>query len=452
MKKVIMFIFIIGIGILSFGSIESMAEKVPSNSQTVIIVEDFEQNYGSLKSTVLLDTLMNQLAIEQVIKQYIEVISYNSGLDPESVYQIFKNDIGMAFWYEPASENPYFILIAGPMEDPRNAKSSLEKVLPALLPQASNLKIAVDNSYLYMGSIDKYSTTEKGFDSEVLKGDMEKGFGYAYSSSADYTFRTSAMISEKTLKIKGYTEAKTDAAKESLRQTISDKGIADLEKLPHYSFLSVMLRLNDISELQRFVEEQLEGDQINISDLNTGDLDLSKINLDRETLLKLKDYLTGELVVDIDVPIEQLFSALTSLQGAGQENAGSIVNFVTRLGFNGSLDEVKIISPTEFENQIDESLKTSTGQFLWKQSNYLYLSSGSPKDTEEKLAVSASSLDSKSFENIRNMLPENRFAMVFINTGSLLSDLLQMEIESGVAFAAGYSTISDRVDGILIVK
>lgn len=452
MKKVIMFILIVGVGILSFGNIESMSERIPTNSQTVVIVENVAENYEALKSTVLLDTLMNQLAIEQVVKQYIEVISYNSGLDPEAIYQVFQNDIGMAFWYEPGVEAPEFIIIAGPMDNPRNAKESIEKVLPALMPQASSLKIAIDNSYLYLGSIDNYSAADKGFDSGLLKGDMEEGFGYTYSSNIDYTFRTAATIAENALKVKGYTVAKSEAAKETLKNTISDEGISDLEALPHYSFLSVMLRLNDISELQNFVEEQLSAADVDLNSLNTGDLDLSAINLDRDTLLKLKEYLTGELLVDIDVPIEQLFSALTSLQGAGQEGSDPAVNFITRLGFNGSLDEVKTISPTGLEDQADNTLKTSSGQFLWKENDYLYLSSGNPKSTEEKLSSSVSSLESNSYKNMKNMLPENRFALLFINTGSLLSDLLQMEIESGVAFAAGYSTTTDRIDGILILK
>ena len=71
------------IGALSVASVGTMSGRLPAQSHTVLIVEDLENNYNVSKKAVLMDMVLNQLAIEQLIAQYVEMLAYNNGLDPK---------------------------------------------------------------------------------------------------------------------------------------------------------------------------------------------------------------------------------------------------------------------------------------------------------------------------------------------------------------------------------
>jgi hypothetical protein len=57
-------------------------------------MEGLRENYSKSKEVVLMDMILNQLAIEQLVAQYVEMLAYNNGLDPKDIYKAFDGDLG----------------------------------------------------------------------------------------------------------------------------------------------------------------------------------------------------------------------------------------------------------------------------------------------------------------------------------------------------------------------
>ncbi len=179
MKKVC-FLVVLTIAAVSLSSVVSMVERLPADSHTVLVMEGLRENYSKSKEVVLMDMILNQLAIEQLVAQYVEMLAYNNGLDPKDIYKAFDGDLGLAMWKDSSGEDR-LIAILGPMKNPKTLKSAAEKILPQLLPVDFKIKMATDNDYLYLGDIDQYSQTFRGFDSNKLIEGLSAGFGYFYS-------------------------------------------------------------------------------------------------------------------------------------------------------------------------------------------------------------------------------------------------------------------------------
>ncbi|HNU23439.1 MAG TPA: hypothetical protein PKN37_04180, partial [Mesotoga sp.] len=160
MKKLTVLVLLV-VGALSLASVDSMAERLPVSSQSVLVVEHLNDNYKVSKQTVLFDMVLNQLAIEQLIAQYVEMLAYNNGLDPKDIFKAFDGDFGLAAWVDSEGLDRV-IAILGPISNPRTVKTAIEKLLPQLLPSDIKLSIAVDQEYLYIGDIEAYSMVGKG--------------------------------------------------------------------------------------------------------------------------------------------------------------------------------------------------------------------------------------------------------------------------------------------------
>jgi hypothetical protein len=178
MKKLTVLVLLV-VGALSLASVDSMAERLPVSSQSVLVVEHLNDNYKVSKQTVLFDMVLNQLAIEQLIAQYVEMLAYNNGLDPKDIFLGFR----WRFWagrmggfrgLRSRDSNPC------PISNPRTVKTAIEKLLPQLLPSDIKLSIAVDQEYLYIGDIEAYSMVGKDTTSLWCKSDLSPGFGYFY--------------------------------------------------------------------------------------------------------------------------------------------------------------------------------------------------------------------------------------------------------------------------------
>ncbi|PNQ06174.1 hypothetical protein RM69_00940, partial [Mesotoga sp. SC_NapDC3] len=178
MKKLTVLVLLV-VGALSLASVDSMAERLPVSSQSVLVVEHLNDNYKVSKQTVLFDMVLNQLAIEQLIAQYVEMLAYNNGLDPKDIFRAFDGDFGLAAWVDSEGLDRV-IAILGPISNPKNVKTAIEKLLPQLLPSDIKLSIAVDQEYLYIGDIEAYSMVGKGYNLSLVKSDLSPGFGYFY--------------------------------------------------------------------------------------------------------------------------------------------------------------------------------------------------------------------------------------------------------------------------------
>lgn len=256
MKRSLLMIFLL-VSLVLLASIDSMSGKLPQDSQVVLIVENLRANYAVSKESVLMDMVLNQLAIEQLIAQYVEMLAYNNGLDPKDVYMAFDGDLGVAVWLDSTGQER-LVAILGPMKNPRNVKSAVERLLPQLLPMDMKLNMATDQEYLYIGDLGEYSTAEKGFDSLSLKSDLPVGFGYFYSFLEESLVKASVRNEDQKIVIEGLSIPLSDESRVAYEQVLSGADVSGLEANKQLPLLSVFGVLKDLGTVGSVASDQIE--------------------------------------------------------------------------------------------------------------------------------------------------------------------------------------------------
>lgn len=444
MKKVC-FLVVLTIAAVSLSSVVSMVERLPADSHTVLVMEGLRENYSKSKEVVLMDMILNQLAIEQLVAQYVEMLAYNNGLDPKDIYKAFDGDLGLAMWKDSSGEDR-LIAILGPMKDPKTLKSAAEKILPQLLPVDFKIKMATDNDYLYLGDIDQYSQTFRGFDSNKLIEGLSAGFGYFYSDMDESLTKASFMNQGELLVIETLTIPTTEESIEAFMKAFAVEGITDLEDMSHLPLVSIFTRLGDIGMLADYAGDQLTSVPLDIEGLALGNLDIDELD----------DYLTGNFLVDIDLSVDDIFASLMGSQRTSSSQTSQMnITYIARVGFSGSLDVLKnSIEKSSPETKVEVKGDTLfvEGQYMWIDNGWLFISSKNKEMTVQTLDNSAPLLNSAAYAELSSMIHEPGFARLFVDSGYVLTGLMGMDISSGLLFSANYLAETGVVKGILLIK
>lgn len=444
MKK-ICFLVVLTIAAVSLASVTSMAERLPSDSHTVLVMEDLKENYAKSKEVVLMDMILNQLAIEQLVAQYVEMLAYNNGLDPKDIYKAFDGDLGLAVWRDSSGDDR-LIAVLGPMKDPRTLKSAAEKILPQLLPVDFKIKMATDSEYLYVGDIDQYSQAVRGFDSTKLIDGLPAGFGYLYSEMDESLTKASFRNQDKLIVMETLTLPTTEESIEAFRKAFSGGEVTDLEDMSHLPLVSIFARLGDISMLADYAGDQLTSVPLDIEGLVPGNLNTDELD----------DYLTGDFLVDIDLSVDDIFASLMGSQGTSSSQTSQMnITYIARVGFSGSLDVLKnSIEKSSPETKVEVKGDTLfvEGQYMWIDNGWLFISSKNKEMTVQTLDNSAPLLNSAAYAELSSMIHEPGFARLFVDSGYVLTGLMGMDISSGLLFSANYLAETGVVKGILLIK
>jgi hypothetical protein len=442
--KKVCFLVVLTIAAVSLASVASVAERLPADSHTVLVIEGLKENYAKSKEVVLMDMILNQLAIEQLVAQYVEMLAYNNGLDPKDIYKAFDGDLGLAVWRDSSGDDR-LIAILGPMKDPKTLKSAAEKILPQLLPVDFKIKMATDNDYLYVGDIDQYSQTARGFDSTKLIEDLPAGFGYLYSEIDESLTKASFRNQEELLVIETLTIPTTEESREAFRKAFAVGEITDLEDMSHLPLVSIFARLGDLGMLTDYAD-QLTSIPLDIESLALGKLDTDELG----------DYLTGDFLVDVDLSVDDIFASLMGSQGTTSSQESQMnITYVARVGFIGSLDIIKDTiekSSPETKTEISGETLIVEGQYMWIDGGWLFISSKNKEMTVQTLDNSAPLLNSTAYVELSSMLNEPGFARFFVDSGYVLTGLMGMDISSGLLFGTNYLAQNGAVKGILLIK
>jgi|OM-RGC.v1.002477115 hypothetical protein len=442
-RKTIFLVSFLLVIVASFAGILELAPMLPSDSQMIIVVENLPGSYAQFKKLTLGDSLLNQLALEQTISQQIELVAYNNGVDPSSVYAALSGDLAIASW--ATSENEYkMIIILGPINNPKSVASALKKVLDFFLP--FEFEILVDSNYLFIGNVTEYANLKKGISVDALTGDLEPGISYLYMRNTDILSRMSFRYSDNLLLGQGYTIPLSDKAKEQVKTLFSGMSINDLEELPHLPLAGFMFRANDLPEA-----EELLSTQLNFSLMS------EKLGISQDILKSISRNLTGTILVDIDLPMEELFNNLFAAQQSnGNANTAPTlpVKTISRIGYMGTLEEVKnALSAKEVDVTINEDvLKTDKNVFIWKNNRWLYTSNLDKSEAYSALDNSTPYTQSSLYQSFLKLMAKDRFLTFFMDTGYILSALFGTEIQSGIMSAAWYSDVNTRIEGLMVIK
>lgn len=441
-KSIFLVLFLLAI-VASFAGILELAPMLPVDSQMIIVVENLPDSYAQFKNLILGDSLLNQLALEQTISQQIELVAYNNGVDPSSVYAALAGDLAIASW--TTSENEYkTIVILGPVNNPKDVAFSLKKVLDFFLP--FDFEITIDSNYLFIGDVTEYANLKKGIPVDTLTGDLEPGISYIYMRNTDILSKMSFRYTNDLLLGQGYTVPLSDKAKEQMKTLFSGITISDLEELPHLPLAGLMFRANDLPEA-----EELLSTQLNFSLMS------EKLGISQDILKNISTNLTGTILVDIDIPMEELFNNLFAAQetnGDAETTSVFPVKTVSRIGYKGTLEDVKnALTAKGINVTVDgDMLKTDENVFIWKDNGWLYTSNFDKPESYSALDGSIPYTQSPLYQSFLKLVAEDRFTTFFMDTGYILSALFGTEIQSGIMSAAWYSDVNARVEGLMAIK
>ncbi|OAA31057.1 hypothetical protein AT15_08770 [Kosmotoga arenicorallina S304] len=446
MKRGIMFFLFFLSAIVAFASIEELATKIPSSALNVLLVEDLKGNYENLKGTTLGDVLLNQLALDQIAAQYIEMAAYNNGQDPQVIYSIFSSNLAAANWSSESGSKS--IVILGPIEKAENARKAIESVLPQFLPENFNLNIATDGKYLYIGDVDAYSRTEKGYQISIIN-ELPEGFMYIVGGDEEFSQKVVLYFEDNYLKGDGILSAKTQQASEKLRALFEGASVEKLEAAPRFSFATISLKANSIEEA-----ESLLMDRFNLS-LTTDTVQA----LSKDFLDKISGKLTGELLVDVELDIDALLNSFMSMQMGDAnttEDTTSVppLKLVSKMGFNGNFEELLSLMeeagvPYTAEGNV---AKTEQNMYIWIDGGYIVSSLANKDETDSWLQHMTPLKDNPVFTQFSRGVPAEHSFSLFIDAGIALSALMGTEVESGIAAFSWYSYDDNALKGKFIIK
>ncbi len=449
MKKLLVIVLTLAMAATMMAGVSSMATKLPKNAETVVVIEDLKANYEKMKTSTFLDFFLEQLAVEILIQQYFEMIVYNSGSRPSDIYPAISADFGFATWYAPESSALYSIIVLGPMDRPSSARTALRNVLPQFLSPQDIPEIVVDGKYLYVGDVSKFASVDKGFSSDRLTEGFPGSFGYFYAANNEMIQRGAARVERDQIILEGYIEGRTDETRSLIRMIPREEGTLELERMEHYALVSGVLAVNE-----PFVFEDLIGLGLDFSTRIPGVDDLEMDEVVSQSLAILNE-ITGRAMLDFSVPVEDIFSALFSLQPQAEVDIDvPSFDLLVRLEFSGDLSDLtQLFEATDIEySETDGLLRLEDGQHLWIQDGWIFLSNSRKAITSERLESSRSAFESLNYASLARSIPQERFAVMFVDTGLFLGGLLGTgQIQSGMLASAWYSPDTERIEFLVIL-
>lgn len=443
MKRFIVFVLLI-IGSLTLASVYSMADRLPAESHSILVVENLKENYDETKQTVLMDMVLNQLAIEQLIAQYVEMLAYNNGLDPKDIYKVFDGDFGLAVWVDSEGKDR-LVAVFGPIENPKTLKTAIEKVLPQLLPSDMKLNIAVDQEYLYIGDIESYSLAEKGFDLTLVMADLSPGFGYFYSATGDSVQKGSIWNDEEVLIAEVLFIPQSEKSREKFSEILSGASVSGLEAGRHLPLASGSVKINNFSFLSDLDVEQMGLIPLDLEALKIGNLSISELSED----------MNGEIMIDANISVDDIFASLMGTGGTTTESTDSVgYSYVVRASYRGTLDKIKsMIEEAEPNLKVlvsNDSLLVE-GQYIWIQNGWLYVSSKNQTRTNEELQKGVIVSELVTYNKLLGFAGVEGFARLFVDSGYILTGLMGLEIESGVLLNSQYLEETGGVRSLIVI-
>lgn len=443
MKRFIVFVLLI-IGSLTLASVYSMADRLPAESHSILVVENLKENYDETKQTVLMDMVLNQLAIEQLIAQYVEMLAYNNGLDPKDIYKVFDGDFGLAVWVDSEGKDR-LVAVFGPIENPKTLKTAIEKVLPQLLPSDMKLNIAVDQEYLYIGDIESYSLAEKGFDLTLVMADLSPGFGYFYSATGDSVQKGSIWNDEEVLIAEVLFIPQSEKSREKFSEILSGASVSGLEAGRHLPLASGSVKINNFSFLSDLDVEQMGLIPLDLEALKIGNLSISELSED----------MNGEIMIDANISVDDIFASLMGTGGMTTESTDSAgYSYVVRASYRGTLDKIKsMIEEAEPNLKVlvsNDSLLVE-GQYIWIQDGWLYVSSKNQTGTNEALQKGVIVSELVTYNKLLGFAGMEGFARLFVDSGYILTGLMGLEIESGVLLNSQYLEETGGVRSLIVI-
>ncbi|PNE22656.1 hypothetical protein V511_06810 [Mesotoga sp. Brook.08.YT.4.2.5.1] len=444
MKKLTVLVLLV-VGALSLASVDSMAERLPVSSQSVLVVEHLNDNYKVSKQTVLFDMVLNQLAIEQLIAQYVEMLAYNNGLDPKDIFRAFDGDFGLAAWVDSEGLDRV-IAILGPISNPRTVKTAIEKLLPQLLPSDIKLSVAVDQEYLYIGDIEAYSMVGKGYNLSLVKSDLSPGFGYFYVDMGGTIQKGSVWNEEGILIAEVLSIPLFEESRERFHVALEGASVDDLEVTRHLPLVSGFARINDLSFLS---ELEFDG-------LGFVPLELEALRIGNVSFVDFSKDMTGEIMIDANISVDDIFSSLMGTQGAASDDSESVgYSYVVRTGYKGSIDDARsMIEKTDPDLQVLVSgdVLIVEGQYIWVQDGWLYVSSKNQIRTNEELQNGVVVSELKTYNKLLGFVGSDGFARLFIDSGYILTGLMGLEIESGVLINSEFIEDMGVIRSLVVIK
>ncbi|KUK68462.1 MAG: Uncharacterized protein XE02_0010 [Mesotoga infera] len=443
MKRFTVFVLLI-IGSLTLASVYSMADRLPAESHSILVVENLKENYDETKQTVLMDMVLNQLAIEQLIAQYVEMLAYNNGLDPKDIYKVFDGDFGLAVWVDSEGKDR-LVAVFGPIENPKTLKTAIEKVLPQLLPSDMKLNIAVDQEYLYIGDIESYSLAEKGFDLTLVMADLSPGFGYFYSATGDSVQEGSIWNDEEVLIAEVLFIPQSEKSREKFSEILSGASVSGLEAGRHLPLASGSVKINNFSFLSDLDVEQMGLIPLDLEALKIGNLSISELSED----------MNGEIMIDANISVDDIFASLMGTGGMTTESTDSAgYSYVVRASYRGTLDKIKsMIEEAEPNLKVlvsNDSLLVE-GQYIWIQDGWLYVSSKNQTGTNEALQKGVIVSELVTYNKLLGFAGMEGFARLFVDSGYILTGLMGLEIESGVLLNSQYLEETGGVRSLIVI-
>jgi len=443
MKRFTVFVLLI-IGSLTLASVYSMADRLPAESHSILVVENLKENYDETKQTVLMDMVLNQLAIEQLIAQYVEMLAYNNGLDPKDIYKVFDGDFGLAVWVDSEGKDR-LVAVFGPIENPKTLKTAIEKVLPQLLPSDMKLNIAVDQEYLYIGDIESYSLAEKGFDLTLVMADLSPGFGYFYSATGDSVQEGSIWNDEEVLIAEVLFIPQSEKSREKFSEILSGASVSGLEAGRHLPLASGSVKINNFSFLSDLDVEQMGLIPLDLEALKIGNLSISELSED----------MNGEIMIDANISVDDIFASLMGTGGMTTESTDSAgYSYVVRASYRGTLDKIKsMIEEAEPNLKVlvsNDSLLVE-GQYIWIQNGWLYVSSKNQTGTNEALQKGVIVSELVTYNKLLGFAGMEGFARLFVDSGYILTGLMGLEIESGVLLNSQYLEETGEVRSLIVI-
>lgn len=449
MKKLLLFLLLFS-ACLVFSS-TALLEKAPSKAFSLFLVEDIKDNYSKLKETALVDFFLNQMALEQTVAQLIEMNAYSNDINPDDVYAVFDGSLMAATW-EDGQNSDRMIIIIGPVKNASKVKASFEKVFTQTT-QFSLPEIKVQNDFIFIGDIDAYSSAEKGFSKSRFTSDLPEGFSYMYVVGEDFLMQGSLWYENSMLKGKTYMTPLNEEAKEEVRDIIGSESTLEFEKERHLSFASVIANVGDIARLESII--QGETDQSDVTEDS-----LSSTGINAEVMKSLSNKLTGKMIIDMDLSVENLLSGLMNSQGSSPEDMmnqttenATGFDIVSKIGFNGNLNDVEAaleLSEEEYTRSNDEIVVED--MHIWIHDGWLYASTMVKSKTMTQLSKGKPLSEYAFYEELVQKVPEKRFLLFFANAGHIISSITGNDVESGLLFSLWYSNEFDRIEGLFLLK
>ncbi|RLL90555.1 hypothetical protein BG32_04230 [Mesotoga sp. HF07.pep.5.2.highcov] len=433
------------IGALSVASVGTMSGRLPAQAHTVLVIEDLENNYNVSKKAVLMDMVLNQLAIEQLIAQYVEMLAYNNGLDPKDIYKAFDGDLGLAVWVDSEGTDR-LVIVLGPTENPKALKAAIEKILPQLLPSEIELNIAVDQEYLFIGDIEQYAVTEKGFNLSLVTEGLTPGFAYFYSSVGDVVQKGSLWNEEGILIAEALSVPLSEETRERFSSALEGASVVELEAGYHLPLVSGFAKINDLSFLS----------DLNIEQLGLLPLELGELKIGTQDITEFSEEMTGEIMVDANISVDDIFASLMGSEGTTSGATDSVgYSYVLRAGYSGTLDDLKFRlekADPDLKILVNENGLSIEDQYIWVSDGWLYVSSSNQVKITKELQEGAIVSDLEVYNDLLKFSGSEGFARLFLDSGYILTGLMGVEIESGVLVNSQYVREIGGIRSTIVIK